>query len=341
MMKKALTFAAGAASAAILARWLSPAADLHGAVVLVTGGSRGLGLVLCRELARRGARIVLCARDEEEVLRARRDLESRGAEVLALVCDVRIPAAAERLVEQAVARFGGLDVVVNNAGIIQVGPHETMSLNDFQKAMATNFWGAVHVTLPALPHLRRSSVRRVVNIVSIGGAISVPHLLPYSCAKFALRGFSEGLGAELAGDRIRVTTVLPWLMRTGSFVNALFKGKREEELAWFSLGATTPLLSLSAERAARRIVVACERGEAFVTLGFAGKALRIAHSLAPGMTTRLLGLVNSLLPGPGGAGPEDPAEPGWQHRSPINEPAIRDAGERAARDNNELGYVPA
>ncbi|HZX66786.1 MAG: SDR family NAD(P)-dependent oxidoreductase [Myxococcales bacterium] len=341
MMKKALTFAAGAASAAILARWLSPAADLHGAVVLVTGGSRGLGLVLCRELARRGARIVLCARDEEEVLRARRDLESRGAEVLALVCDVRIPAAAERLVEQAVARFGGLDVVVNNAGIIQVGPHETMSLNDFQKAMATNFWGAVHVTLPALPHLRRSSVRRVVNIVSIGGAISVPHLLPYSCAKFALRGFSEGLGAELAGDRIRVTTVMPWLMRTGSFVNALFKGKREEELAWFALGSTMPVVSVAAERAARRIVRACEHGEPFLTLGIQAKALRIAHALAPGLATRILGLVNSLLPDAGGAGPADPAEPGWQHRSPVNEPAIRAAGDRAARDNNELGFVPA
>src|SRR3954470_24471787 len=120
MMKKALTFAAGAPSAAIRARWLSPAADLHGAVVLVTGGSRGLGLVLCRELARRGARIVLCARDEEEVLRARRDLESRGAEVLALVCDVRIPAAAERLVEQAVARVGrgagALQQARNNPG---------------------------------------------------------------------------------------------------------------------------------------------------------------------------------------------------------------------------------
>src|SRR5438270_1183221 len=301
MMKKALAFAAGAASVAVLTRWLSPVADPRGAVVLVNGGSRGLGLVLCRELARRGARLVLCARDEEELERARKDLEARGAEVLAVPCDVRIPAASERLVEQAVARFGGIDVLVNNAGIIQVGPYQSMSLNDFQKAMAVNFWGAVHTTLAALPHLRRSSVRRVVNICSIGGAIAVPHLLPYSCAKFALRGFSEGLGAELASDRIRVSTVMPWLMRTGSFVNALFKGQREEELAWFSLGATMPVLSMTAERAARRIAMACERGELFVSVGFQAKVLRIAHSLAPGLTTRVLGLVNSLLPEPGGA----------------------------------------
>jgi len=340
-MKKALAFAAGAASCAVLARWLMPVADLRGAVVLVTGGSRGLGLVLCRELARRGARIVLCARDEEELERARKDLESRGAEVLPVTCDVRIPAGAERLVADAAAHFGGLDVLINNAGIIQVGPYQSMSLNDFQKAMAVNFWGAVHTTLAALPHLKRSPVRRIVNITSIGAAISIPHLLPYSCAKFAMRGFSEGLSAEVARDRIRVTTVLPWLMRTGSFVNALFKGKREEELAWFSLGATTPILSLTAERAARRIVVACERGEPFVSLGLQAKALRVAHALAPGLTMRVLGLVNSLLPGPGGAGPEDPAEPGWQHRSPVNEPAIREAGDRAARDNNELGYAPA
>jgi NAD(P)-dependent dehydrogenase (short-subunit alcohol dehydrogenase family) len=340
-MKKAFMFAAGAASIAYLARRLAPVADLRGAVALVTGGSRGLGLVLCRELARRGARIVLCARDGEELERARQDLESRGADVLAVTCDIRIPAGAERLVADAVARFGGLDVLINNAGIIQVGPYQSMSLNDFQKSMAVNFWGAVHVTLAALPHLQASSVRRIVNITSIGGAVAVPHLLPYSCAKFAMRGFSEGLGAELARDRIRVTTVVPWLMRTGSFLNALFKGRREEELAWFAIGATMPLLSLRAERAAHRIVDACERGETFLTLGFQAKAVRIAHSLAPGLTTRVLGLVNSLLPGPGGAGPEDRAEPGWQHRSPVNEPAIREAGERAARDNNELGYTPA
>jgi NAD(P)-dependent dehydrogenase (short-subunit alcohol dehydrogenase family) len=340
-MKKALAFAAGAVSAAWFVRRLASAADLRGAVALVTGGSRGLGLVLCRELARRGARIVLCARDGEELTRARKDLESRGAEVLAVACDVRIPAGAERLVADAVARFGGLDVLVNNAGIIQVGPYQSMSLNDFQKAMAVNFWGTVHVTFAALPHLRSSPVRRIVNITSIGGAVAIPHLLPYSCAKFAMRGFSEGLGAELARDRIRVTTVLPWLMRTGSFRNALFKGKREEELAWFALGATMPFLSLQAERAGRRIVDACERGEAFVSLGFQAKAVRIAHSIAPGLTTRVLGFVNSLLPEPGGAGPEDPAEPGWQHRSPVNEPRIREAGDRAARDNNELGYSPA
>jgi NAD(P)-dependent dehydrogenase (short-subunit alcohol dehydrogenase family) len=156
-----------------------------------------------------------------------------------------------------------------------------------------------------------------------------------------MRGFSEGLGSELARDRIRVTTVLPWLMRTGSFLNALFKGKREEELAWFALGATMPVVSLHAERAARRIVDACERGEAFVTLGVQAKVLRIAHALAPGLAARVLGFVNSLLPEPGGAGPRDPAEPGYMHRSPVNEPAIREAGDRAARDNNELGYSPA
>ena len=122
-----LLIAAGAVGAVLLARRLLPGASLRGRVVLVTGGSRGLGLVLARELARKGARIAICARDERELQRAREDLRARGADALTVVCDVRVPGAAERLVDTTVRHFGRLDVLINNAGIIQVGPADTMS----------------------------------------------------------------------------------------------------------------------------------------------------------------------------------------------------------------------
>jgi NAD(P)-dependent dehydrogenase (short-subunit alcohol dehydrogenase family) len=338
-MGKALTIAAAAAGTALLARKLRRGASLRGRVVLITGGSRGLGLLLARELVRKGARIAICARDERELGRAREDLAARGGEVLAVACDVRIPSAAERLVETVVARYGRLDVLINNAGIIEVGPAGAMSLEDYQSVMGVNFWGAVHTTLAALPHLRRSTLARIVNVTSIGAAIPVPHLLPYTCSKFALLGFSEGLAAEVAPEGVCVTTVLPGMMRTGSFVNALFKGQRAREVSWFSLGAALPIASMNADRAARRILLACARGERFLTLGLPFKALRIAHALAPGLSIAILSVMARLLPELDGADPRERPEPGWLHRRGLGRSPLLVLGNRAARRNLEVPWA--
>ena len=270
-------------------------AGLSGQVALVTGSSRGLGYLLARELAREGCRLVICARDADELERARNELARSGAEVLAVPCDIAQRDQVERLVEQTVQRYGSLDVLVNNAGIIQVGPVATMTVEDFEDALGVIFWGGVYATLAALPHLRAGR-GRVVNITSIGGKVSAPHLLPYNCAKFAAVGFSEGLTAELAREGVRVTTVVPGLMRTGSPLNAFFKGRVEREFAWFTIGDSVPGLSMDAERAARRIVAAAKRGRVEVTLTVPAKIGVRVHGLAPGTTTRLLGLVNRLLP---------------------------------------------
>ena len=271
-------------------------ADLRGQVVLITGGSRGLGLLLAREFAREGCRLVICARDPDELERARADLAGQGAEVLAVPCDVADRAQVDRLVAEATGSFGQVDILVNNAGIIQVGPFETMTYQDFETALGVIFWGVVHPTLAVLPQMRARRSGRIVNVTSIGGKVSMPHLLPYNCAKFAATAFSEGLRAELAGDGISVTTIVPGLMRTGSPVNADFKGQAELEFAWFALSDSLPFLSMDAERAARAIVTATRRGEAerILTLP-ASLAVRV-HGLAPGLTTDLLGVVDRLLP---------------------------------------------
>jgi NAD(P)-dependent dehydrogenase (short-subunit alcohol dehydrogenase family) len=172
--------------------------NLHGQVVLITRGSRGLGLALAREFAREGCRLVLAARDIQELARAQQDLRQRGAEVLIVSCDVTDQEQVRSLVDQATQHFGRVDIVVNNAGIIQVGPMSTTTMEDFANALDVMFWGTLYPTLAVLPQRRARRSGRVGNITSVGGMVSVPHLLPYTCAKFAAVGLSEGYGPNLA-----------------------------------------------------------------------------------------------------------------------------------------------
>jgi short-subunit dehydrogenase len=309
--------------------------SLAGEVAVVTGSSRGLGLVVARHLAARGARLVLCARDPAELERARRELAAGGAEVLAVPCDLTDPADAERLVEAARQRFGGVDVLVNNAGIIQAGPYDSMSLDDFRDAMAANFWGSVHATLAVLPGMRERRRGRIVNVTSIGGTVAVPHLLPYTASKFAAVGFSTGLAAEAARHGVRVTTVVPGLMRTGSFLRALFKGDREREVSAFAAAASLPVLTVDADRAARRIVRACERGERFVTIGVPWKVVRLVAALAPALTTATLAVVARLLPAAPPGSEREPARPGYLHRTGVARSPLTLLQDRAADRNNE------
>src|SRR5688500_13483425 len=149
--------------------------DFGGKSVVITGGSRGLGLVMARELADEGARLTLIARDEEELARAADDLRARQpfVDVLTVVADVRRRADTERALAQILERFSRIDVLINNAGIIQVGPVAHMTLADYEDAMNTHFWGPLHMTLAALPSMRRQGEGRIVNISSIGGRVAV------------------------------------------------------------------------------------------------------------------------------------------------------------------------
>ena len=308
--------------------------DLRGRSVLVTGGSRGLGLCIARELTRVGARVAICGRDEATLDRARCELERHGL-VVALRCDMRVKDDVDRLIENVNARLGPIDALVNNAGLITVGPAEAMEVEDFADAMDTNFWGPLHAIRAVLPEMRRRRTGRIVNIASIGGMIAMPHLLPYSASKFALVGLSEGLRAELARDGILVTTICPGLMRTGSPRHAFFKGRPRAEYAWFSISDSLPGLSMDVDRAAREVVEALSAGEAGRVLSLPGKVGALAHGLFPGFTAELLGLVNRCLPS--SQGNEGGVRlKGEDSMSALSPSWLTRLGDRAAKRNNQI-----
>lgn len=274
--------------------------DLAGLSALVTGGSRGLGLLLSARLALRGCLVTMAARDEDELRRGAEWAEERtGKKFSTAVCDVRDRRAVESVVRQVDARHGGLDVVVANAGVIQVAPVASLDSRAFEDAMETIFGGAVNTAMAALPSLRASEAGgRLCLIGSVGALLAVPHLLPYSCAKAAVGALGEGLRAETTGDDLSVTTVHPGLMRTGSHLQAEFGGRPSQEFAWFSALSGAPVVSMDADRAAERIVRALEKRRTRLVLTPAARAASLAHGVAPATVTRLNGLAARLLPPP-------------------------------------------
>lgn len=323
-------------SALLLRAVLRPARryDLRGKVVLITGGSRGLGLVLAREFGKRGARVAICARNREQLDRAAQDLRSRAIEAYSFACDVTDRQQVERGIEALRQQWGPVDVLVNNAGTIAVGPIDSLTVDDYRESLDIHFWGPLYTMLAVLPEMRRSREGRIVNISSIGGRISVPHLVSYSAGKFALAGLSEGLHAELLKDNVRVTTVYPGLMRTGSPRNANFKGKHRAEYAWFSLSDSSPFFSVSAERAARAIVRACEIGRARLIISAPAKFAIKLNEVLPELFSAVLALTNRMLPGPGGIGTQKAR--GYESFSAVSPSWLTVLDDYAARRNNEV-----
>jgi NAD(P)-dependent dehydrogenase (short-subunit alcohol dehydrogenase family) len=301
---------------------------------LVTGGSRGLGLCIAREYLARGAAVAICARDPAELDRGAALLRRGGRSVLAIPCDVGDAAQAKALVREVEREFGGLDALVNNAGVIQVGPMEHMRRADYEAALRVHLFGPLHTTEAALPGMRARRRGRIVNVSSIAGLVPVPHMLPYTASKFALTGWSEGLAIELAGTGVTVTTICPSLIRTGSPRNAEYKGRHREEYAWFSISDSLPLLTMDAQRAARRIVRAAEHGRTRLVLPLSFRVPVALHALAPELTSWVLGAAARLLPEPGGAG--ETAHKGRDSTSRWSPSWLTHFDERAAREHNEL-----
>jgi NAD(P)-dependent dehydrogenase (short-subunit alcohol dehydrogenase family) len=329
------------AGGALAATWANRAVirhrrrlDLRAKSVLITGGSRGLGILLARRFLDSGANVTICARTTADLSRAQAELRARApGRVMSVVHDVTTGSAdADRLVERVVEAFGSIEILVNNAAVMTVGPMETMTEADYRQAMDKTFWGAFHLVHAALPHMKeRGRGGRIVNIASIGGKIAVPHLLPYSASKFALVGFSQGLRAELLKDRIYVTTVCPGLITTGSPTRARFKGQNEKEYAWFAAGDAMPGIAFNPDRLARQVVTAARHGDAELHYPLLTALQVKAHALAPALLSDLFGLANEhLLPRAGGIG----AASASGQASDRLEPAFTKSINRAAGEKN-------
>jgi NAD(P)-dependent dehydrogenase (short-subunit alcohol dehydrogenase family) len=327
-----LAMLAGGA-AVLAASRLFPWRRADGQAVFITGGSRGLGLALALEYARRGANVAICARNAQTLEQAAARVRELGVQVEALRCDIREPDEIRGALARAYNAFGRMDILVNNAGTIQVGPMESMRREDFEDSVRTHFWAIYDTVEAALPLFERQGGGRIVNITSIGGKVSVPHLLPYCVGKFAAVGYSEGLRSALRRKNIFVTTVVPGLMRTGSPRNAWFKGQHRKEYAWFSVSDALPMFSVGARSAARAIVDASLRGDPEVIVSLQAKLLTRLHGIAPNLTLRVLQIADALLPRPGGI--EQQAARGSESTSGITESPLTALSKKAERDYNQ------
>ena len=273
---------------------------MRGRVVVVVGGSRGLGLEIARQFGLAGAHLVLASRNLEELRDALGKLHEEGAiangsAAHIVATDISRQADCDALIASANERYGRVDVLVNCAGVMLVAPIEDQTTEAFHQAMDINFYGQLYAIQAVLPQMLARGSGHIVNIASIGGKIAVPHMLPYVASKFALVGFSEGLHAELRHKGIRVTTVCPGLMRTGAHVQVKFAGDVEKEYRWFKIGATVPGVSVSSRGAARKIFEATIAGSAEITItpqAWLGARL---VGLAPNPSQIFAAAVNALV----------------------------------------------
>lgn len=307
--------------------------QLNGKVVLITGGSRGLGLVMARQLLHEGAKVVICGRNIEELEKAKMQLLEISQQIMTVPCDLTEKDQIVSLFDKIRSQWGKVDCLINNAGVIQVGPVETMEVEDFEKAMKIHFWAPLFTMLQVLPEMMKKEEGRIVNISSIGGKISFPHLLPYNASKFALTGLSEGMSVEMRNYGIKITTVCPGLMQTGSPLNADFKSQHKKEFSWFSIADSMPLLSMNAEKAASKIIMAMKRGDSSLNLGLPAKLAIAINGIAPGFVSDTFSAINQLLPAKGGIGSK--TAKGRESESSWTKSFLTKNTRNAANKNNE------
>jgi NAD(P)-dependent dehydrogenase (short-subunit alcohol dehydrogenase family) len=189
--------------------------SLHGRIALVTGGSRGIGLAIARALIAEGVNVAATARSESGLSQARRQLESGPGSVETWRADVRVFAEVQRTVEATVARFGGLDILINNAGIGLFADVADLTPAQWTEVIDTNLTGVFHACHASIPHMRRRGGGYIINISSLAGKNAFAGAAAYCASKAGLNAFSEALMQEVRYDNIRVTYVMPGSVATG------------------------------------------------------------------------------------------------------------------------------
>jgi short-subunit dehydrogenase len=312
---------------------------LENRLCLVTGGSRGLGLEIARLLVKEKARVAICARDQKELRRAQSDLNELAAtyggnSVNIYTCDVTQADQVKQMLKQLRKKSGTIEVLINNAGVIQIAPAEVMDRTEYEEAMNLHFWAPYTLMEAVLPDMQKNRSGRIINIASLAGKLSVPHMAPYTASKHALVGLSEALHAEMQQYNIYITTVCPGLMRTGSVPQMIHKGQHRKEHAFAAIAASQPLTSMNAEDAAVSIVEAIKKGETSLVMPLQAKILTAMNGVFPGLLTDMMGLLNRFLPEADGIGHEQIK--GRNSQSAWVPSILSSVTEKAAQRNNEL-----
>ncbi len=190
--------------------------NLNGKAAVITGGTKGIGRGIAEALARQGADVCISARNVEEIARVVKEIAATGAEgrITGAACDVRDYDEVKALIEHAVDEFGGIDVLVNNAGIGVFESVEEMSPEDFRAVLETNLFGVFYCCHEAIPQLKRRGGGFIINISSLAGTNAHPQMAAYNASKFALNGFSEALMQEVRHDGIKVSYIMPGSVNT-------------------------------------------------------------------------------------------------------------------------------
>lgn len=189
--------------------------NLHGKTAVVTGSSKGIGYSIAESLAKAGANVIISARNAEEVAQAARKISGAGkGRAVGVVCDMTKYDDVRRLISRATQEFGGLDVLINNAGVGVFAPVAEMSKDQWDQVIETNLNGVFYACHEAIPHLREKDDSWIINIGSLAGKNAFPGGAAYNASKFGLIGFSEALMQEVRYDGIRVNYIMPGSVNT-------------------------------------------------------------------------------------------------------------------------------
>ncbi|MCP3136455.1 SDR family NAD(P)-dependent oxidoreductase [Pyxidicoccus xibeiensis] len=313
--------------------------DLKGRVVVVTGGARGLGFAIARAFLQRGCRLAICGRDGGSVERAVEALRSEGADVFGAPCDATDAQQVRAFVEQVLARFGTIDVLVNNAGQCFAGPASQLEAETVEKALRGIFWVQFHPTMAVLPHMRSRRFGRIVNITSIAGKLPVAHQAAYTAGKHALTGWSETLAIELEREGIRVSTLTPPPLRNGAPLNVHFNGSAEEEFLWFTRVLTSRLATTTADRTARAVVDAAEHGDRERTISAISWLGARVQGVSPNLMTGFMALLERWQPPQGALGETSKMRPGHEVVATSQDARVHTLAAAARED--ERRYLPS